>query len=65
MSITTLREELKGISGAERLVMNYEDGGKVQVFSIDDVAVRVGPNATIDEIKEAFRLKTFKKVLTE
>lgn len=53
MSIATLREELRGMPGAERLVMNYDEGGKVQVFSIDDVAVRVGPMATAAEIKDA------------
>lgn len=53
MSIFTLREQLQGIPGAERLVMDYEGGGKTQVFSIDETKVRLGPNATAEEIKAA------------
>jgi hypothetical protein len=55
MSIQDYRRELYGVvTGAERLVMNYENGGEVQVFSIDDLAVRVGPVATPSEVKQAF-----------
>lgn len=54
MSIQSLREELAGVPGAERLTMQYDDGGKVQVFSIDQTAVRLGPTATTAEIRDAF-----------
>ena len=54
MSISVFRAGLQGIPGAERMIMSYEDGGKVQVFSIDGTKVRVGPNATPAEVKEAF-----------
>jgi hypothetical protein len=46
---------LSGVEGAERLVMNYEGGGKVEVYSIDDRAVRVRAGARIDEIEQAFK----------
>lgn len=55
MSILVYREALRDIvPGSERLLMQYEDGGKIQVFSIDERAVRVGPMATPEEVKEAF-----------
>lgn len=50
MSIQTLRENgLKGIT------MRYEEGGKVQVFIMDGKEVRLGPTATEEEIKAAFK----------
>lgn len=50
MSIQTLREQgLKGIT------MRYEDGGKVQVFTMNGKEVRLGPSATVEEIKAAFK----------
>jgi len=53
MSISTLRQELKDIPGAETLVMRYEDGGKTQVFIIGEKEVRLGPTAGADEIRAA------------
>ncbi len=50
MSIHTLREQ--GLAG---LTMRYEDGGKVQVFMMDGKEVRLGPNATDEDIKAAFK----------
>lgn len=35
--------------------MRYEDGGKVQVFMMNGKEVRLGPSATIEEIKAAFK----------
>jgi hypothetical protein len=50
MSIQTLRAHgLKGIT------MRYEEGGKVQVFMMDGKEVRLGPTATEEEIKVAFK----------
>lgn len=58
MGIVDLRREFlekpeMSVPGAERLVMHYEDGGRVQVFSIDSVSARVGPTATSVEIRDA------------
>lgn len=50
MSIHTLREQ--GLAG---ITMRYEDGGKVQVFMMDGKEVRLGPSATDEEIKAAFK----------
>ena len=50
MSIHTLREQ--GLPG---LTMRYEEGGKVQVFEMNGKEVRLGPNATDEEIKAAFK----------
>lgn len=50
MSIHTLREQ--GLAG---ITMRYEEGGKVQVFMMDGKEVRLGPNATDEEIKAAFK----------
>lgn len=50
MSIQTLREQ-----GLKGLTMRYEDGGKIQVFAIGDKEVRLGPTATDEEIKAAFK----------
>lgn len=55
MSIRDYRKELAGfVDGAERLIMNYEDGGAVEVYSIDDLSVRVRPGATLAEVRQAF-----------
>jgi hypothetical protein len=48
MSIESLRQHLGDVT------MRYEDGGKVQVFMRDGLEAKVGPNATVDEIKAAF-----------
>lgn len=50
MSIHTLRQE--GLPG---ITMRYEEGGKVQVFTMDGKEVRLGPTATVEEIKAAFK----------
>lgn len=56
MGIMELRSELSGkVPGSDRLTMSYEDGGKVQVFSIEELSVRVGPMATVSEIEAAFK----------
>lgn len=57
MSINTLREQLQDIPGAGSLIMSYEDGGKVQVFTIGDRSVRLGPGATAADIRAAFAAK--------
>lgn len=54
MSIQSFRDGLQGIPGYERLTMSYENGGKTQVFAIDKKVVRLGPNATAAEVREAF-----------
>ena len=53
MSIQTLREQ-----GFPGLTMRYEDGGQVQVFMWNDKLVRLGPNATDEEIKAALLEET-------
>lgn len=50
MSIQTLREQ-----GLKDITMRYEDGGKVQVFTMNGKEVRLGPSATVEEIKAAFK----------
>ena len=50
MSIQNLREQ-----GLEGITMRYEDGGKVQVFMMNGKEVRLGPTATDEEIKAAFK----------
>jgi len=50
MSIQNLREQ-----GLEGITMRYEDGGKVQVFMMNGKEVRIGPTATDEEIKAAFK----------
>jgi hypothetical protein len=54
MGIQDFRAAMVDIPGGENVVMSYEDGGEVQVFSIGDVSVRAGPNATPAEIRQAF-----------
>lgn len=56
MSIMDYRKALDGIPGAERLIMNYGRDGdvEVQVFSIDDLSVRVCATAGPAEVKRAF-----------
>ncbi|MGM4997834.1 hypothetical protein AB8A05_04150 [Tardiphaga sp. 538_B7_N1_4] len=53
MSIRELREELKDMPGSHELVMDYEDGGKVQVFRMGKITVRLGPMATSAQVKAA------------
>jgi hypothetical protein len=50
VSIHTLRD-----AGLPGLTMDYEDGGKIQVFRMNGRVVRVGPTATDEEIILAFR----------
>ena len=50
MSIHTMREK-----GLRDVTMRYEDGGKVQVYMMNDKEVRVGPTATDEEIVNAFK----------
>ncbi|MBP1091937.1 hypothetical protein [Bradyrhizobium diazoefficiens] len=50
MSIHTLRE-----SGLPGVTMDYEEGGKVQVYRMNGRVVRVGPAATDEEIIAALR----------
>ncbi len=52
--IGSVRDALQGIPGAEACLMRYEDGGKVQAFSIGDVTVRVPAAATCSDIRSAF-----------
>jgi len=52
MSIRTLRDQ-----GMKGLTMRYEEGGKVQVFMMGDKEVRLGHDATDEEIKAAFEEK--------
>ena len=48
MSIQVLRKSLPGIT------MRYEDGGKVQVYKVDDREIKFPPGATDEEIIAAF-----------
>lgn len=57
MSIHTLRE-----AGLPGVTMDYEDGGKVQVYRMDGRVIRVGPVATDEEIIAAFRAQDEKDV---
>ncbi|UFW75502.1 hypothetical protein [Bradyrhizobium sp. WU425] len=57
MSIHTLRE-----AGLPGLTMDYEEGGKVQVYRMNGRVVRVGPVATDAEIITAFRQQDEKDV---
>jgi len=50
MSIHSLREQ--GLPG---ITMRYEEGGKVQVFMMNGKEVRLGPDATAEQIKAAFK----------
>ena len=52
MSIRTLRDQ-----GMKGLTMRYEEGGKVQVFMMGGKEIRLGPDATDEEIKAAFEEK--------
>jgi hypothetical protein len=58
MSIRELREHCQEIPGSHQIIMSYEDGGKVQVFTMGDVVVKLGPSATRDEIKAALAAAT-------
>ncbi len=61
MGIQDYRMELVGaVPGAERLIMNYEDGGAIEVFSIDGWYVKLRPGAKPAEVKQAF-LDTIKE----
>lgn len=54
MGISDLRQHLADVPGIQGLTMRYEDGGRVQVYTIDGVYEgRVGPNASNDDIKAA------------
>jgi hypothetical protein len=53
LSIQTLREEFKDIPGAHELTMSYEDGGKIEVFTIGDKQARVPAMSSHDQIKRA------------
>jgi len=52
MSIATMRQEMN-IPGIERLTMRYEDGGKIEVYSIGEIEVRVKPGANAEEVRAA------------
>jgi hypothetical protein len=51
MSIADLREEMNDTGS--KLTMRYEQGGRVQVYAIGDVEVRVPPATSHDDIKDA------------
>lgn len=55
MSIQRYREALKDIPGAKSLTMHYEDGGKIEVYSIAGREIRFKGGATMDEVREGFR----------
>lgn len=59
--IGAVRRALQGIPGWETCLMRYEDGGAVQAFSIGDLTVRVGPLATLEEIRGAFEAEIAKQ----
>jgi hypothetical protein len=56
-----VRLALQGIPGAESCLMRYEDGGAVQAYIIGDLVARVGPDATPDQVREAFFAEIAKK----
>lgn len=60
--ISSVREALAGIPGAETAIMRYEDGGAVQAFSIGDLVARVGPLASLDDIRAAFEAEFTKRL---
>lgn len=60
MSVRILREQ--GLPG---LTMRYEEGGAVQVYEMDGREVRLGPDASIDEIKAALLAPPPSLILTE
>jgi hypothetical protein len=53
MSIQDLRRAFSDIPGAHTLTMRYEDGGKVEVFTIGDKLARVPAMSTHDQIRAA------------
>lgn len=55
MSIQSIREGLKDIPGAHTLIMNYEQGGAVEVYTIGEKSVRVPAASTAAQIREAFQ----------
>lgn len=54
MSISEIREELKAVPGAHTLIMSYEQGGAVEVYTIGEKSVRVPAASTAAQIREAF-----------
>ena len=46
MSIRELREQLSDIPGASTMTMEYENGGRIQVFKIGEVEVRLESGLT-------------------
>lgn len=51
MSIYILRSMLADVPNGKKVTMRYEEGGKFQVFTLGDVSVTVGPDATLEEVK--------------
>ncbi len=49
MSIADLREAMNDTGG--KLTMRYEDGGKVQVFMLGDVEIRLGLTDSLADVK--------------
>lgn len=54
MSIHSIRQDLKHLPGGAGATMRYGDGGRTQIFTIGDVTVEVGPEATSRDIEAAF-----------
>jgi hypothetical protein len=53
VSVHDLRIAFADIPGAHTLTMRYEDGGKVEVFTIGDKLARVPAMSTHDQIRAA------------
>lgn len=47
--------ELRTKHGLPGVTMTYEQGGAIQVFKMGEKEVRLGPQASIEEIKAAFK----------
>lgn len=54
MSIQAIRDGLKHLPGGKTATMRYGEGGRSQIFTIGDVSVEVGPEATSSDIEQAF-----------
>ena len=58
MGVHDLREALQGrLPDADKLVMDYDLGGQIEVFTIGDQSVRLPTGATAEDLLVAFKKK--------